>query len=331
MTQPHLITIARLLPWIAELDLNAEIAELDQSLDLPADQGPCYLLADDPQTLRRVHVAGDQRALLRLAVAGRHAPAELEAAGADFVLPSPQALCDMLRARPVQASVSIVLLAYNEAESIAAAIVEARRFGALFFSDTEIVVVDDGSQDQTRARIAEVDRGDVTLVTHSTNLGMGASMKDGYLAARGDYIVHLPGDRQVRPSALAPMLAHLAPEHLVVSDYRRPHAGATRAIVSRSFRWLLARVGGLTVDFAGTYIFHRRWLAPCAVERINCRTFVFSFVLLARLAAQGLSLRRVTIESFARDAGQSRVFNLRRTALVAKEIAGQRFRELAGD
>jgi glycosyltransferase involved in cell wall biosynthesis len=220
-------------------------------------------------------------------------------------------------------SVSFVLLAYDEEGAIGAAIEDCRAFGRAHLSAYEIIVVDDGSRDRTRA-IAEAAGNDVRVVVHPVNRGMGASMRDGYLAARMDYIAHLPGDRQVRPDALLPMLARAAPDRVVLSVFENPPSGRARAVMSIAFRQLTRHVGNMRVNFAGTYLFHRTWLTRVALARADSDTFLFSFQLLELMRRSGAHFETVTIRTYPRDHGQSREATVRRIARMFLEIARAR-------
>jgi len=187
-------------------------------------------------------------------------------------------------------------------------------------------VVDDGSSDGTGPRALEAGRGDVRVVRHPTNQGMGAAMRDGYRAARMAYMAHLPGDRQVRASALIHFLAHLAPGRVVLSRYRSPPSGESRRRLSRVFRWMVQELGGLSVDFAGTYVFGRRWLETIDLGSLGSDTFLFSFELLQGLKERGASFHHVAIHPFPRAVGSSREVALRRMLTVFLEIVRHRLR-----
>ncbi|MCP4443802.1 MAG: glycosyltransferase [Myxococcales bacterium] len=223
-------------------------------------------------------------------------------------------------------SISFVLLAYNEQDCIAQAISDCRQVGRSLKADYEVLVVDDGSSDRTKEWAEQASEGDVRVIAHSTNLGMGASMRDGYLAARCDYIAHLPGDRQVRAEVLAGMLSDCSPQNIVLTKFLNPPSGRRRAIMSVAFRLLTHHIGGLEVDFAGTYLFHRDWLERVDVAAASSDTFLFSFQLLELFRRAGANFSVVRIQTHLREMGASRVATPSRIARMFLEIGKSRMR-----
>ncbi|KAF0107867.1 MAG: family 2 glycosyl transferase [Anaerolineaceae bacterium] len=88
-------------------------------------------------------------------------------------------------------SLALVIPAYNEEQVIASVLADLRQ-GCADFA-TEIIVVDDGSSDNTAA-IAET--AGVTVIRHRVNRGYGAALKTGIRAARTDYVMTIDSDGQ---------------------------------------------------------------------------------------------------------------------------------------
>ncbi len=91
---------------------------------------------------------------------------------------------------------SIIFPAYNESGAIGAALEEARRFADSRSLSAEIIVVDDGSEDDTRSIAEQVAAGDdrVRVLGHSPNRGKGFAVKQGMLSAQGTWRVFLDVD-----------------------------------------------------------------------------------------------------------------------------------------
>jgi len=94
---------------------------------------------------------------------------------------------------------SLVIPCFNEAARVDACLAAATAYLDGLSREGEVVVVDDGSTDGTRARVEAwaSRRPDVRLVALPVNEGKGAAVRAGVLAARGDVVVFLDADLAV--------------------------------------------------------------------------------------------------------------------------------------
>ena len=118
--------------------------------------------------------------------------------------------------------VSIVIPAFNEGAAIARVISGLREAGAW----REIIVVDDGSNDETGAAARSAG---ATVLRHPYNKGNGAAVKSGIRAAAGDYVMIIDGDGQHRPADAVRLASRLGEFDLVVGA----RAGSTQATPAR--------------------------------------------------------------------------------------------------
>ena len=120
------------------------------------------------------------------------------------------------------ASVSIVIPAYNESEAIAE-VIGVLRTAAPW---REIIVVDDGSTDETGACAAAAG---ATVIRHPYNIGNGAAVKNGIRHATGDFILIVDADGQHPPEDALRLIAPLGTYDLVIGA----RSGATQATHAR--------------------------------------------------------------------------------------------------
>ena len=104
---------------------------------------------------------------------------------------------------------SIVVPAFNEAASIASVVRDLRSAAPWL----EIIVVDDGSTDETGARAAAAG---ALVARHPYNKGNGAAVKTGIRQATGAFVLIADGDGQHQPSDAARLVSHLDAYDLVV-------------------------------------------------------------------------------------------------------------------
>lgn len=107
------------------------------------------------------------------------------------------------------AQISVVIPAYNEEMALAALLDELNIFDEV----SEIIVVDDGSTDNT-AQVAE-SKG-VNVIKHPYNKGNGAAVKTGIRNAQGDIIVLMDADLQHNPRQIQELLAYIPEYDMVV-------------------------------------------------------------------------------------------------------------------
>ena len=79
--------------------------------------------------------------------------------------------------------ITVVLPAYNEDGDIVPLLLEVQRLLKERFSGVNVIVVDDGSTDQTVKRVEEIKSSNIKLIKHGTNKGLSEAIKTGLLEA----------------------------------------------------------------------------------------------------------------------------------------------------
>lgn len=132
---------------------------------------------------------------------------------------------------------SIVIPVHNEAANIGALLDEiVRALGVA--TKFEIVVVDDGSSDDTLAilRKARTALPMLRVLRHERSQGQSAATVSGIRAARGTWIATLDGDGQNDPADIPHLIAardaHVAPDDVLFAGYRKIRRDTRRKRVS---------------------------------------------------------------------------------------------------
>lgn len=140
--------------------------------------------------------------------------------------------------------VSVVVPTYNRGYILTGALQSALRQS---YGDFEIIVVDDGSTDNTREIVESCGQGNITYLRHDHNRGCSAAYNTGIEAARGELIAFLDSDDIWKPDYLEHQVGFLTrhPEvDLVFTDTEIRHPLGTVASLKRcmkAFPKLLAK------------------------------------------------------------------------------------------
>ena len=127
---------------------------------------------------------------------------------------------------------SVIIPAFNEATSIASVVGDLRNAGPW----REILVVDDGSTDDTAACAAAAG---ADVIRHPYNKGNGASVKAGIRHATGTSVLIVDADGQHRPSDAARLVAKLHDYDLVVGARSADsQAGSARRLGNSVLNWI---------------------------------------------------------------------------------------------
>lgn len=106
----------------------------------------------------------------------------------------------------------------------------------------EVIIVNDGSEDDTRSVLEKISEGDerMKLISYSKNMGKGYAIKQGVLHSTGKYILFMDGDGDVDPNVLTNYLKRLSKADIVIGSKNHPrsiiHAPLSRKILSRCFQ-----------------------------------------------------------------------------------------------
>lgn len=109
-------------------------------------------------------------------------------------------------------NIAVVIPAYNEAEGIDVTLSDLKPFAGEF---SEIIVVDDGSTDDT-AKIA-ASHG-VTVISHKRNKGYGAAIKTGVRNSSADYILIMDSDGQHNPNDIKKIIDDCGEYDMIVGE-----------------------------------------------------------------------------------------------------------------
>ena len=197
-------------------------------------------------------------------------------------------------------SVTILLPAYNEEQSIAATVQKIKEL----HPDFEVLVVDDGSTDNTMQEA--MDAG-ANVWPHPYNIGNGAAIKTGLRMARGEWVLMMDADGQHKAEDIARLLEYRDRFDMVVGARSSgSKAVLHRNIANKLYNWFASYVTKFDVqdltsgfrlvkkEAVGQYIY----LLP--------NTFSYPSTLTMAYLRSGLSVKYVPIQTLARK-GKSKI------------------------
>lgn len=220
-------------------------------------------------------------------------------------------------------SISLVLPAYNEADNIEPLVAEAVPALDACTDDYEIIVVDDGSGDDTAGvtqRVMETNPR-VRLVQHPVNQGFGAAVFSGFTNATKDWIFYTDADRQFVLSELERFIP-LMDQSDLIAGYRAPRRDPfMRVFYGKGWSMLCTLVFGYTVrDVDCGFKLLRREIIQELAPDIASRGATFSIEWLVRAKRAGYRFVELPVTHRPRVAGSQTGANI--------DVIVRAFREL---
>jgi glycosyltransferase involved in cell wall biosynthesis len=203
-------------------------------------------------------------------------------------------------------SISVVIPAFNEAESIGPLVETVATVLARLQRSFEILVIDDGSRDGTAERVEERIGAvaGLRLIALRANCGKSAALSIGFRECRAsDAVVTLDADLQDDPEEIPGMLAMLESEYDLVSGWKRHRKDPwTKKVPSRIFNRVTAWITGIRIhDFNCGFKAYRR----AVVDSIDLHGELHRYVpVLAR--QQGWRVGEREVVHHARPYGKSK-------------------------
>ncbi|MHC4353723.1 MAG: glycosyltransferase family 2 protein [Planctomycetota bacterium] len=218
-------------------------------------------------------------------------------------------------------SISIFFPCYNEQENVERTVDDALAVLEKLDADFEIVVVNDGSSDDT-GRIADeiAGRDDrVKVVHHETNLGYGSALQSGFKAATKELVFYTDGDGQFDIGEMPPLL-ELMEQYDIVSCYRLDRKDP---IVRKINAWcwtklvcLLFRLKIRDIDCA--FKLYKREIFDNI--QLSSTGALIDTEVLARATRKGYSITQRGVHHYPRTAGEQTGANLRVILRAFKEL-----------
>jgi glycosyltransferase involved in cell wall biosynthesis len=201
----------------------------------------------------------------------------------------------------IKMKITVIIPAFNETAIIGNLVSDIKKL----YRDFEIIVIDDGSTDNTAA---EAQRAGAKVFSHPYNIGNGAAIKSGIRVASGDILVFMDGDGQHNPQDIDNLIKYIPKFDMVVgarSAYDQASLG--RAFGNKLYNWFASyvakfRIKDLTSGFRAIKSNVARnflYLLP--------NTYSYPTTLTLGVLRSGMSVKYIPINIGKRKTGKSNI------------------------
>jgi glycosyltransferase involved in cell wall biosynthesis len=190
----------------------------------------------------------------------------------------------------------------NEAENLPLFMDEAARAFAASSGQYEVIVVDDGSTDNSWAVLEQLKTqySFLRTVRHRARRGIADALRTGYLYARADVLVFYPADMQFKPEDIPRLVAPiLADEADMVTGFKQ--GKYEKAFVSRIYNGLSRTLFHVPVKDLNSVKAYRREIMDGLPVRPDWHRYMIVIA-----AAQGFTVTEIPVPLYPRHAGKSK-------------------------
>lgn len=148
-------------------------------------------------------------------------------------------------------SLSVFFPTYNEEGNIRETVLNAKKVLKKLFKDWEIIVVNDGSKDNTYKLVSDLSKEDknIRLINHKENRGYGASLRSGFYNCRYPWIAFTDSDGQFDFNEIKNFIIKQqeTDADLVIGYYKERKVGKFKIITSKMWEIAVFVLFGLKV------------------------------------------------------------------------------------
>ena len=220
-------------------------------------------------------------------------------------------------------SLSVFFPAYNDAPSLPGLIGKTCEVLREYVDDYEVIVVNDGSYDNTAEVLDELrDRHapHLRVITHPQNRGYGGALRTGLAAAKKEFVFYTDGDGQYDVGELPELLRLCGPKTGLVNGFKlERHDPAHRVWIGNIYNFcarLLFRIRIHDIDC--DYRLIRRSLLD--KMQLTSTSGTICVELVRKLELSGCEVREVGVHHFPRLHGRSQFFRVRSLAITFYQL-----------
>jgi glycosyltransferase involved in cell wall biosynthesis len=209
-------------------------------------------------------------------------------------------------------SLSVVLPAHNEEHIIVKTVQDVTTILATWMNDFEVIVVNDGSTDQTEALVNNLMSSDprIRLVTHPVNKGYGAALVSGFAAATKELTFFMDSDGQFTIQDLQGFLPFIDTYDAVLGYRLERQDTWIRKLNASGWKFVVKLMLGVNVrDIDCAFkLMHTQFLHDYPLET---QSAMINAELLYKLAQSKRSYKQIGVHHLPRQGGQATGANIK--------------------
>jgi glycosyltransferase involved in cell wall biosynthesis len=223
--------------------------------------------------------------------------------------------------RPAK-GLSVFFPAYNDSGTIASLVISALQTARTLTPDHEVIVINDGSADNTAEILDELARTypEVRVVHHEKNRGYGGALRSGFASATRELIFYTDGDAQYDPAEMEALWAAFNDNVDLVNGYKISRSDPLhRIIIGRIYHHTVKTLFGLTVrDVDCDFRMMRRTIFDKV--RLEKNSGVICLEMMKKITDARFRISEVPVHHYHRAYGKSQFFNFRRLFRTAIDV-----------
>jgi len=216
---------------------------------------------------------------------------------------------------------SLFLPAYNEEKVITQTITKANAILSKVAKKYEILVVNDGSKDNTEKVVRNIikNNSNVRMITHNPNKGYGGALKTGLYESKYKYISFIDADGQFDFSEVGKFIEHINNYHLVIGFRAKRADSRLRIIVAYLLKiWNLFWFGFWVKDADCGFKLIKKEVVD-NLPKLKTESAITETEFLIRAQRAGYKFKEVPVNHYPRTTGKSTGGNFKVIFRAAKE------------
>jgi glycosyltransferase involved in cell wall biosynthesis len=219
---------------------------------------------------------------------------------------------------------SVFFPAYNDAGTIASLVITAVQVAGTLTPDFEVIVVNDGSKDDTPRILDELARvyaDRVRIVHHAANRGYGGALRSGFSTAAKDFVFYTDGDGQYDPTEMTVLWDRMTDDVDWVNGWKISRSDPLhRIIIGRIYHHTVKWLFGLKVrDVDCDFRLMRRSIFE--VVHLEKDSGVICLEMMKKFQDAGFRVAETPVHHYHRAHGKSQFFNFPRIGRTAIDVA----------